>query len=379
MLDQITHLIWQWPASTHLSGTGFRLEASSRTAAQPHASLSPQWRFPMTYHRPWSRLFRFCAAVGIAALSTAACSGTDASSEAKEKRPDTTSEEPARGVVGPAAANNLLDRYEKVNNKANKSQDAKLLSTVEGGNLFERSNADYEQFRNMSSKEKKEYETPFFYEDRQFFIPAGGTWFVVTARATESKKPSLLVFDKSGGSWKMTAALHSWEKKIPAIATNSVGLAKAVPTDAKSGSLKPDDIPAAYEDLWETGGKEAGKALSPSAPATQAKASYRDRDDKLGARGARTNFFRTQPKYTQSYSVQTKDGGVLAIVPLSHKQEVIVTRPGLQLNPDPDEALYNSTPRAVITSDFHGQALAHLPTTGKPKVSSVEYQMVDSH
>ncbi|MGP3950876.1 hypothetical protein [Streptomyces sp. 7N604] len=281
-------------------------------------------------------------------------------------------------MVTKAEASKILDAYQSKNNRANATRNRDVLATVEGGQVFERSTADYEQFSTFSAEKRKDYGTPFFYTHREYFIPSGTTWFAVTAQTNESKKKHVLVFDKAGGSWKMTAAVTA-DDPLPAIDTTRSGVATAVPADQASGTLTPEQVGPAFEDFYATGGKRNGKQLDRTTAAAKTAVKIHDtRNDKLGPQGGKVTYFATTPEHTKIYTLKT-DRGSLALVPLSHKAEILVTRPGLQVNPAKDEAVYNPRPRPLIVSDYHGQALADLPTAGKPSILGFEYALVDSH
>ncbi|MFF8092347.1 hypothetical protein [Streptomyces sp. NPDC016675] len=51
---------------------------------------------------------------------------------------------------------------------------------------------------------------------------------------------------------------------------------------------------------------------------------------------------------------------------------------GFDITPDDEEARYDATKRDVVTDEFQGQALAVLDPQDKPRVTAVEYRMVDS-
>lgn len=65
-------------------------------------------------------------------------------------------------------------------------------------------------------------------------------------------------------------------------------------------------------------------------------------------------------------------------MPLAHEQRLRVTRPGLQITPSAEEAVYDAAPRTAILTTFHGQALAQLPRHGLPRVLAAKYALVGS-
>ncbi|MFF3763610.1 hypothetical protein ACFYYR_05915 [Streptomyces sp. NPDC001922] len=317
----------------------------------------------------------------IAGVMTVAvlASGCNGALSAKRDRDDkrVSQRKPATAAqVTRADAEKVMDRYERVNNAANKKQDAGLLDTIEAGNLLERDKATYEQFETLSKKDKDAYRQGFAYRKRTYLIPAGANWFAVTATPTYSKETQLVVFEKKSGTWKMTASV--WPKEeLPELAKGPGGRAVAVDPGTKSGPLAPNELTNAYEDVFETGGRKGGKVFGPSSTLSGTKKIHRDRGKELGP-GARVTFFETEPAHTETYALKTANGGVLAIAPLSHKIETLVTRPGLEITPSDKEAVYDSRRRPVVITDLHGQGLFHLPARGRPTSLDVTYEIVDS-
>ncbi|WP_190085384.1 hypothetical protein [Streptomyces longisporoflavus] len=323
------------------------------------------------------------ALTATAALLLAACSGADSTDDTKNARPaPSDGAAGATGVVSRAGAHRIVDRYEKVNNAANKTRNARLLATVEGGNLLERSSAAYEQFETLSAKEQKAYVKPFFYQERRFLIPARGEadWFMFIGRSNNSTGAgrSVHVFDKSRDGWRMTVSVPAGTD-FPKIATGADGLATPVAATARTGPHTPADIPDAYEDLWSTGGRKEGRILADNKVAREAREGYRDRNDGWDPRQAGRFFLRSEPEHRDTYALKTAEGGALAVVPLAHQQVSRVLSGGLEITPDAEGKIYDPRPRPVVIDDFHGQALAHLPATGKPRVLSARYEFVDSH
>jgi hypothetical protein len=314
--------------------------------------------------------------VGItSAAALTACGTGDAAEESASASPS------PKGAVTREQAAKIVDNYVAVNNKANRTQDAKLLSTVESGQVHEQSKADYKAFGTWSKADQSDYEKPFSYQDRTYYIPAGEDWFAVKATASGSKDPALLVFDKEGSGWKLMSAVYS-DAPIPAIDTGNHGLATAVDPATRVGTMAPNDVSAAFEDLYETGGTKAGTAISHTTdPAKGALKIYKERDEGELAKWATTKYFAKDPAYDEVYALRLADGGALAVVPTAHTQELVLKpqyMSSFQITPNDEEAVYNPAKRAVVTDTFQGMALATLPRTGKPSVIAHEYEMTDS-
>lgn len=322
------------------------------------------------------------AAVGLtAALTLAACaSGAPASDRvpASHSSSATASPSPARkGVVTLSEANKILDRYQAVNNRANATRDAKLLATVEAGQLYARSKAEFEQFGTLSEKEQKEYGKPFTFTDRTFYLPPGGDWFAAQATTT-GKNHTVMVFEKSpatGNTWKKVVSLFP-AKALPPVQTTD-GVARTAPAADTVGALEPDGVPAAVEDLFATGGTKQGAALSrASENAKSILTTYKERGKSLGPQ-AKVSFFPASPVHKKVYTLRTRDG-VLAIVPLAHNEESLVLRPGLQITPGKVGSVYDKSPRPVTVDVFQGEALVLLPEKGQPDILDYRYAQTDA-
>ncbi|WP_330351702.1 hypothetical protein [Streptomyces sp. NBC_00582] len=284
---------------------------------------------------------------------------------------------PPRGVVTRAEADMILDTYQDVNNRANATRDAKLLATVEAGQLYARSKADYEQFATLSAKDKKQAGEPFTFTQRSFLIPATGNWFAAEA-STTGKNHTVMVFEKSadtGDTWKKVISLFP-QRALPAPTTKD-GLAEPADANSPVGLLAPANVTDAVEDLFATGGTKDGSKLShTNDSAKNILTTYKERGDTLGSQ-ATVNFFPVTPLHQKVYTLRT-DTGVLVIAPLAHKQESLVKNSGLQITPGKTESVYNRTPRALVADQFQGETVVHLPLQGKPEILDYRYAMVDS-
>ncbi|MDN3024787.1 hypothetical protein [Streptomyces sp. S.PB5] len=322
-------------------------------------------------------------ALGMAtALTLTACGGGKASDGANGE--GSASAAP-QGVVTEKAAAAVMDKYEKVNNKANAALDEKLLGTVEGGQVYAMDKATYTLVPTFSAKDRKAYGKPFSYQDRQYVIPEKGTgdWFAVRASSSENAKSSvLLVFDKVDGTYKMVLSLWADSgEPFPELAVGQGGLAQAVSADTKVGKLAPSDVATAYEDLLATGGTKEGKSLASTEPVKNALKTYKKSSTEGGADGAATEKFFTKPPADPSvYALRTADGGILALFAASHTQETLLKpayRSNASLVPSDEQAALGATRGAVITDEFQGQGVAEL-TPKAARITAVDFQHVDS-
>lgn len=107
----------------------------------------------------------------------------------------------AHGAVTVAQARRILDRYEKIATRADRTRDAALLAEVAAGNVLERQTAGYRQYNALPQHERAPFARPTDYRSPAFHIPAGAPWFLVTAtRAAPAPQPTVLVFARESGA-----------------------------------------------------------------------------------------------------------------------------------------------------------------------------------
>ncbi|MFJ8003990.1 hypothetical protein [Streptomyces fagopyri] len=338
----------------------------------------------MMRHTPASRRLHQLTvfAAGVTMAATLAACGSD---PVRGDAPTTTPSPAPTGAVTRTEAARILDRYEEINAQANEIRSAELLGTVEGGQLYEQSKADYRLFATWPKKDQAYYKKPFTYHERSYYIPQGQSWFAVKGTASGSKEQALLVFDKTADRhFKMVAAVYTDPKSpIPAVDTSNHGLATAASPSARVGALAPDQISSAYEDLYETGGKNTGARLA-STPATRtALSTYRQRTAYKNAKYATLRWEATQPTHPKIYALRLQAGGTLAVFPTAHNQmeqlkDAYIYTGYVKITPGAQQAVYSKTPRVAILDELQGQALAQFTPAGEPKALGVEYQMVDS-
>ncbi|MGZ3099459.1 hypothetical protein [Streptomyces sp. H72] len=319
------------------------------------------------------------------ALALTACGGD---ADKGDDAPARSTGAARQGLLTPEAAAEVVDTYERVNNRANAARNEKLLSTVETGQVHEQSRADYTLWETWSKKDQKEYASAFHYTDREYLIPPAGSgvsWFAVkaTSSAAPDQKGALLVFDKAGGStYRMTMAVYADEAPIPEVAIDEQGLVTPADPSEKVGALAPDQLGDHYEDFFESGGRK--KAAKTFAPTETSKGSIEVHDegpDDDLEEYATEKYFAAEPAHPEVYALKLADGGTLALFPTAHTSELML-KPrylsGFDITPNDEEARYDATKRDVVTDEFQGQALAVLDPRDKPRVTAVEYRMVDS-
>ncbi|MFD4243616.1 hypothetical protein ACFWP3_18765 [Streptomyces sp. NPDC058525] len=276
-----------------------------------------------------------------------------------------------------AEANAIVDHYQDVNNRANAARDAELISSVEAGQLYARSKAQYEQYGTLSEKDKQEYDKPFYFTQRNFYIPEGGNWFAAEA-ITEGTSRQLMVFEKSpdtANTWKKVAANYP-EKPMPAVEVKQ-GLALTADAGTAVGPLAPSKAGAAVEDLFATGGAREGAQLShENESAKSILKKYAERGSNLGPQ-AQVSFRPVPPGSSRVYALRT-ESGVVAIVPLAHTQDSRVTDPSLLITPGPQERVYNKTSRPVVVSTFQGTGVVLLSNAGPATLLDYRYELTGS-
>jgi hypothetical protein len=336
-------------------------------------------------HRPPTRRRRLTVlAIGVTtALSLTAC-GSPSDDAGGQSASPSASHAP-EGVVDRKTAASIVDDYEKANNKANATRDAKLLGTVEAGQVHEQSKADYQLWPTFTEKRKKEYTTPFFYRDREYYIPAAGsgaTWFAVTARSGKDLKKAprgLLVFDKVDGRYKMTAALEL--KGQPKIALDQHGFAVPADPSKKVGTLAPTQLGERYEDFFETGGKEAKQYIASTEDSRESTKVYNDRNKGKTGPWTTTSYAGQKPSHPAVYALKLAGGGVLAVFPTAHTEETLLKPAYIydhKITPGPQAAVFNSTPRIAVINTYEGQGLAELKPQKKARVTELEYRLTGS-
>ncbi|MET9762182.1 hypothetical protein ABZ016_24510 [Streptomyces sp. NPDC006372] len=289
-----------------------------------------------------------------------------------------------KGVVDETTAASVVDDYQKANNKANATRNAKLLGTVEAGQVHEQSKADYKLWPTWTKKRQKTYASPFYYRDRQYYIPtkdSGATWFAVKARSVKDPKDpgGLLIFDKVDGRYKMTAALGL--ESAPTIALDKNGFATPADPSKKVGTLAPNELGKRYEDFFATGGKQAKRHFASTADTRESTKVYTDRNAGEEGRWSTTTYRETAPAHPKVYALNLTNGGVLAVFPTAHT-ETSVLKPAYLYNskitPGEEAAVFNPTPRIAITNSYEGQGLAELQPQKKAKVTELEYRITGS-
>ncbi|WP_326689445.1 MULTISPECIES: hypothetical protein [unclassified Streptomyces] len=326
-------------------------------------------------------------AVTLALLGTAGCGSDKDDGSRKSKRGSTSNDDGShtgkntktRGPVSVAQANALVDRYQKTNNKANKTRSADLNATIESGALRQQSLAQFRQHPALEKKEQRTYGRPFTYTDRNFHIPADRDWFMADVAGKGpgfgKKDRRVLVFDRgsAGGKWKMVAAVNI--ATFPKVSKNSDGTVQAAAPTRKTGALAPAGLAASVNDLMETGGNdEARSTLANTSAAKTTRSWYTDRNKNLS--GARVVYKSAKTPYKDIYALKTDKGVVTVFNGAVRRLERSTTN---YIRPSKITAVYTGPEQQTFFQmDYLYQGIATIPDNGKAQLLGRDSEMTNA-
>jgi hypothetical protein len=285
-------------------------------------------------------------------------------------------------VMTTAEAGRVLDNYERVNATANRTFDARLLSTVEGGALFELSRAAYRQRPAPSDANQALPDPGYTYVDRDFLLPAGTSWFAVSARTRDetgalSNSRVLAVFDRDAqGSWKAVASCWLDPAALPAPARSADARPVAVTeTAAVRGALAPDALAGAATDLYATGGREGGTVFDDGPVATSMRQMPALQNQALAPNG-RAEFQAGQTGHRTVYAMATADGGTLAVFNSAVRENDHVVSPPAMLYPSPQmEPYVGKFGASAFGIDHLQQSCAYIPVRGQVRLLASRFRI----
>ncbi|MFE0764947.1 hypothetical protein [Streptomyces smyrnaeus] len=318
-------------------------------------------------------------------LMVAGCGGgSEKDSAGGSGSADDKKEQPAAvGVVSRAKAEQLVDHYEKVNNRANKNSDPKLLSTVEGGAVFEQSKAVYKMQKNWSAKERADYREPFHYVDRKFHIPRKGSadWFAMVAYSKspgekKGKYPGVLIMEKQkSGDWKMVSSSYSESKRLPKLAKDKDGFVEPVSDTAKkSGAMAPDSLSDSLLNLYtKKGAANNGFRTSKS---TDSIGKIPGSQNKLLRPYGEAVYSRGEATHEKIHALRTEDGGSFAVFSTQVREHDRGTQVTATIHPSDSMKVYvGNTSAPSFFVDWLHISSAHIPAKGKAELLGTEYEM----
>ncbi|MEO3750216.1 hypothetical protein [Streptomyces sp. B6B3] len=317
----------------------------------------------------WTRRLVLACAVGLATVGAAGC-GADGLQSPSDNLEDIAPED-VDPAITPLLAEQAVDRYERISNDAHRAGDAERLAEAEAGSQLQRDTA---RLTKREALEPDAAHTDVFFEEREYFIPAGGEpWFLVSAvsSADPDRHQRLLTFAERGEDWKLVSALEVLEDdEVPEIELDGGDLAEAVPAEDDGLLITPAAVTEHVEETWEHRGELQGDVWGDT-PALDdlCQEAAREPEDPLIAR----EYERATPEHPEVYALRTAGGGVLAIVPLGHTMTETVQGSNANLVPSEEAAVLGVSPQPSIASTFRGEAAAYLPP-GDHRAQLVTYE-----
>jgi len=297
-------------------------------------------------------------AVGLALSSCAYLPGTAAD------------EAPANPVITQAQATEVVKNYSVVNNKANRKHDARLLSTVENGDLFAGSAAGYTMLDRLGAKNKY---TPFTYIKPVAYAPPAGAYpqaFVVySGNSADPRQNALSVFRRFDAAtpWKRVVSGFS-ESKLPAIQVGETGMATMTAPTASGYAVAPIDVAPALAKAMAGATLPAGVTFATSPIVTR----YNEAQsaDRVAVKGKGTSA-RVFTPTEEIYTIKTQDGGVLVMGGMNWRQAESYTD-GWQSIPKKGDEIYPLYPDPITSfkSDHKAMWAVQVPVTGPLKLVS---------
>ncbi|AKH86072.1 hypothetical protein AA958_31975 [Streptomyces sp. CNQ-509] len=299
-----------------------------------------------------------------------------------------------RPVISEGQARKVLERYVETNNAANAALDRKALGEVEGGALYQQSQAQYRQFPTYEKKYQALYKKPFRYraDEAQYYIPARGDWYMVDAPVEgpgyDEGDRSLLVFERAGGgTWKNVASVGI-QGRIPEVARGDGGLPTVLPAGTEVGTTALDGLDDAVNDLYVSGGKKDGKLLADSEVRKNMVKDHATRRDWI--RPEHDGYFETEfesenhkwddaykPAFPDVYALRTADGGALTVFNSYDARVDFATRPGFHVIPGDATSLYVKEKEPLGVREYYAvQNAAHVPEEGKVEQLGGEVEMI---
>ena len=269
----------------------------------------------------------------------------------------TASAPPRRPLVSLATAQQILTRYETVNDQANRAVSAALLTTAETGVQLQMDLAGYQQFHTYTAAYQHEARQPLRFTPARYYLPSTGDWWAawctMSGDGATAESHQLVVFQRdTAGHWKMAAAVYvAPHTSVPPIRTGPGGLATAVPATALVGSVRLTSLPGMIADIHLTGGRGPGKTLAETPVKKQQLEDYASRNNWIKKGQSKifgTTFQSPIAKFDSGltiyhtiYALRTTDGGVFAIVPSYFDRDDYTRYPSsFQVFPGPAENIY---------------------------------------
>ncbi len=217
-------------------------------------------------------------------------------------------------------AEQVLARYQSVNNQANNNLDGTLLATVETGAQLDMDRAGY-----ALKKANHDHYSPFTYTASTFYIPRQRgypRWFAVNAVSGKTGHALLFTQEKSGGPWLLAADPFP-AQPLSGIALDKDGYAKAVSPRDSNTDLTPERIAGEHAASLTTG----ATGMAPGPFTSDSRNALVKVQSGLSRRGV-TLTADFQPDRQRVFALRTIDGGVLVWYVLRQTERYDMSSPG---------------------------------------------------
>lgn len=262
-----------------------------------------------------------------------------------------------------AEAAKVLKSFIEINNKANRTLDAKLNATIETGPLGAIDQAGLRARKKVHPEGHPNFQ-PLRVSDTRYLIPRQAGWpkfFVADTLVEQRDKRWLLVFarDSANARWKATYLAVLDEESMPRFSRDEDGFVEPVPLGEEAElALAPQRLSAAYA-RYLTDGK--GDTFA-SGPYTDR---LRENRERTRANAKVVNQYVDQPADKGAFAplgLRTTDGGALVFFASYHHQQA-TAREGLKppVKSEYARALMTGTPNHDITYTYVAQQAVTVP------------------
>lgn len=300
----------------------------------------------------------------IGAIASLALTGCALLPEQKADAP------PARPVITQAQVNEVMKNYSAVNNKANGKRDARLLATIENGDLFAESAASYAMLGRLGDEAAYK---PFTLPKPVVFAPPEGAYpqafFVYSKNSANPKVNVLSVFRRFDAAtpWKRVVSGFS-ESTLPTIAVDTSGMATMVAPTASGYAVKPIEVAPALAKAMLGATNPEGAKFATSPILTRFSKAYATDRAAVGGKGTATRAF-TPTK--DIYAIKTQDGGVLVMGGMDWRRAESYTG-GWQYTPKKGDEHYSLHPDPLTSfyAEYKATWAVQIPVKGPLKLVS---------
>jgi hypothetical protein len=277
---------------------------------------------------------------------------------------------PERPMITQAQAVALMKSYDTTNNKANATRDAKLMATIEDGDLLAQSLGSYTMSGRLGDKTPYK---PFTHPKPITFVPPAGAYpraFFVYSKGSSNAKINILnVFRRSDAAAPWKKVLLGYSEGLPPIAVGPSGLATVVAPGASGYAVKPIDVAPLLAKAMLSAKSPEGAKFATSPILTEYHKDYVG--EQASARIGHGKATRTFAPTKDIYAVKTKDGGVLVMGGMSWQRAASLTGTW-QWTPKKSSDTYRLHPTSYssFVSDQKAMWVVQVPVKGPLKLVS---------